>query len=182
MSRKMIDYKVEEGKITSIDGYKVGGDELTGDAIMGVTKDSDTVTRTLDTDGKVTLNAKGGGGTIKVKNVILDGFNYPWYLSAKSYDLNECVQQMKALTEYTADKPVFYIPSTMNINSVPCLLYTVEPEGETGPKFECWIQATGLHLYDRCAVMRYARCIRAGTLTKRYEIKYDYYYTKVWVE
>ena len=28
MSRKMIDYKVEEGKITSIDGYKVGGGEL----------------------------------------------------------------------------------------------------------------------------------------------------------
>lgn len=27
MSRKMIDYKVEEGKITSIDGYKVGGGE-----------------------------------------------------------------------------------------------------------------------------------------------------------
>ena len=53
MSRKMIDYKVEEGKITSIDGYKVGGSELTGAAIMGATKDSKTIVRTLDTDGKV---------------------------------------------------------------------------------------------------------------------------------
>ena len=60
MSRKMIDYQVEEGKITSIDGYKVGGDELTGAAIMGVSKDSDTITRTLDTDGKVKFDAKGG--------------------------------------------------------------------------------------------------------------------------
>lgn len=59
MSRKMIDYQVEEGKITSIDGYKVG-EELTGAAIMGVTKDSTTITRTLDTDGKVKFDAKGG--------------------------------------------------------------------------------------------------------------------------
>ena len=28
MSRKMIDYKVENGKISTIDGYNVGGDEL----------------------------------------------------------------------------------------------------------------------------------------------------------
>ena len=28
MSRKMIEYEVEEGKIKSIDGYNVGGDEL----------------------------------------------------------------------------------------------------------------------------------------------------------
>lgn len=56
MSRKMIDYQVEGGKITSIDGYEVGGgDELTGEAIMGVTKDSKTIVRTLDTDGKVTF-------------------------------------------------------------------------------------------------------------------------------
>lgn len=54
MSRKMIDYKVEEGKITSIDGYSVGGgDELTGADIMNATKDSKTITRKLDTDGKV---------------------------------------------------------------------------------------------------------------------------------
>ena len=56
MSRKMIDYQVEGNKITSIDGYSVGGgDELTGAAIMGVTKDSKTIKRTLDTDGKVTF-------------------------------------------------------------------------------------------------------------------------------
>lgn len=60
MSRKMIDYQVENGKITSIDGYNVGGDELTGEAIMGVSKDSNTVTRTLDTDGKVKFDAKAG--------------------------------------------------------------------------------------------------------------------------
>ena len=58
MSRKMIDYQVEGNKISTIDGYKVGGDELTGDALMGITKDSTTITRTLDTDGKVKFDAK----------------------------------------------------------------------------------------------------------------------------
>ena len=39
MSRKMIDYQVEEGKITSIDGYKVGGDTLVpGDKSIAITK------------------------------------------------------------------------------------------------------------------------------------------------
>ena len=61
MSRKMIDYQVEGNKISTIDGYKVGGDELTGEAIMGVSKDSDTITRTLDVDGKVKFDAKSGG-------------------------------------------------------------------------------------------------------------------------
>ena len=60
MSRKMIDYQVEGNKISTIDGYKVGGDELTGAAIMGVSKDSNTITRTLDVDGKVKFDAKGG--------------------------------------------------------------------------------------------------------------------------
>ena len=56
MSRKMIEYEVEEGKITSIDGYEVGGGgELTGEALMGATKDSKTIVRKLDTDGKVTF-------------------------------------------------------------------------------------------------------------------------------
>ena len=55
MSRKMIDYQVENGKIKSIDGYSVGGDELTGEALMNATKDSKTITRKLDTDGKITF-------------------------------------------------------------------------------------------------------------------------------
>lgn len=56
MSRKMIEYEVADGKISTIDGYKVGGGgELTGEALMNATKDSKTIKRTLDTDGKVTF-------------------------------------------------------------------------------------------------------------------------------
>ena len=60
MSRKMIDYQVEGNKISTIDGYKVGEDELTGDALMGITKDSTTIKRTLDTDGKVKFDSSNG--------------------------------------------------------------------------------------------------------------------------
>lgn len=71
MSRKMIDYKVENGKITSIDGYNVGGgEELTGESLMNATKDSTTITRTLDTDGKVKLDAVGGGGGTNVQELL----------------------------------------------------------------------------------------------------------------
>ena len=75
MSRKMIDYQVENGKISTIDGYKVGGgDELTGNALMGITKDSDTITRTLDTDGKVKFDTKGGDeNTLTIIDYPADG-------------------------------------------------------------------------------------------------------------
>lgn len=39
MSRKMIDYKVENGKITSIDGYEVGGGENYNVAVQSAKED-----------------------------------------------------------------------------------------------------------------------------------------------
>lgn len=39
MSRKMIDYKVENGKITSIDGYEVGGEGNYNVAVQSVKKE-----------------------------------------------------------------------------------------------------------------------------------------------
>ena len=54
MSKRMVDLKVQDGNVASIDGYKVGGGgDITGEALMNATKDSTTITRTLDTDGKV---------------------------------------------------------------------------------------------------------------------------------
>ena len=89
MSRKMIDYKVENGKITSIDGYRVGGgDELTGDALMGITKDSTTITRTLDTDGKVKLEAKALKVISKSINITLEPKEYNIGDMIKAIDIN----------------------------------------------------------------------------------------------
>ena len=52
MSRKMIDYKVENGTITSIDGYEVGG----GKAKIVTVKQSDLEKAGYDTDFTDTLN------------------------------------------------------------------------------------------------------------------------------
>ena len=85
----MIDYKVENGKITSIDGYRVGGgDELTGDALMGITKDSTTITRTLDTDGKVKLEAKALKVISKSINITLEPKEYNIGDMIKAIDIN----------------------------------------------------------------------------------------------
>ena len=62
MSRKMIDYKVENGTITSIDGYEVGG----GKAKIVTVKQSDLEKAGYDTDFTDTLNElkKDLGNTI----------------------------------------------------------------------------------------------------------------------
>lgn len=52
MSRKMIDYKVENGTITSIDGYEVGG----GKAKIVTVKQSDLEKANYETDNTDTLN------------------------------------------------------------------------------------------------------------------------------
>ena len=41
-----------------LDPKELGGGELTGETLMNATKDSTTITRTLDTDGKVKLDAQ----------------------------------------------------------------------------------------------------------------------------
>ena len=56
MSRKMIDYQVEDGKIKSIDGYKVGGgDELTVQQLLDNTTNSVEIDRTVSKDNKLKL-------------------------------------------------------------------------------------------------------------------------------
>ena len=58
MSRKMIDYKVEDGKITSIDGYNVGGDELTVQKLFDTTADSASIIRAVKSNGKLNFKLK----------------------------------------------------------------------------------------------------------------------------
>ena len=56
MSRKMIDYQVENGKISTIDGYSVGGgDELTGQKLLDATTNSVEIDRAVSTDNKLKL-------------------------------------------------------------------------------------------------------------------------------
>ena len=89
MSKRMADLKVEDGKITSIDGYEVGGGgELSGDALMNITKDSATITRALDTDGKVKLEAKALKVISKSINITLEPKQYNIGDMIKGVDIN----------------------------------------------------------------------------------------------
>lgn len=63
MSRKMIDYKVEGGNISSIDGYSVG-DKITGAKLKeniakSNTNDGMDYSLTTDGTGRLVINAKG---------------------------------------------------------------------------------------------------------------------------
>lgn len=103
MSKRMIDYKVEEGKITSIDGYDVGGGALTGDALMNITKDSATITRTLDTDGKVKLENLESIKSIK-KTLYTE-------LELKEYQIGDIVDGININTG--SGKPISAIPPSI---------------------------------------------------------------------
>ena len=61
MSRKMIDYKVEDGNISSIDGYTVG-DKITGAKLkenIAKATPNDGMDYSLATDGRLIIKAKG---------------------------------------------------------------------------------------------------------------------------
>ena len=81
MSRKMIDYQVEGNKISTIDGYKVGGgDELTGQKLFDTTTNSVEIDRTVSSDNKLKLtlhkykvNAKGWNQIhVDISKIVVD--------------------------------------------------------------------------------------------------------------
>ena len=62
MSRKMIEYEVENGKITSIDGYSVGGgDELTAGKNITISDDNTISAKGVDTANP---DSEGMGGIV----------------------------------------------------------------------------------------------------------------------
>ena len=65
MSRKMIDYKVEDGTITSIDGYEVGG----GTAVEANPQDEATQQLEKIKIDNTTYNIAGGNYSVKVEKI-----------------------------------------------------------------------------------------------------------------
>ena len=64
MSRKMIDYKVENGKIVSIDGYEVGGTDVEANPQEETTQQLDKIK--ID---NTTYNIAGGNFSVKVEKI-----------------------------------------------------------------------------------------------------------------
>ena len=154
MSRKMIDYKVENGTITSIDGYSVGGgDELTGDALMGITKDSTTITRTLDTDGKVKLDINSSGDGELIQEIE----SGPVTLEPKQYSVGEFIKGDTTRREPEGFIGVFLFKSGTSKEGLPSVTI-----GDA-------VFIPYCYLFDY--TKRYLRfgllCIKAGTVATR---------------
>ena len=180
MSRKMIDYQVEGNKISTIDGYKVGGDELTGDALMGITKDSTTITRTLDTDGKVKFDTKGDITTKQDK--LYTKTNSGITLteeSGKSYIGSEIIftDREIRISSYYPNKAYnigdTYAPSTAiddtdavivgaQITQLPSL---INVGGESGPTFSASTYYSVGFKGSKQRVYIRLTCIKAGTIS-----------------
>ena len=65
MSRKMIDYKVENGKITSIDGYEVGG----GTAVEANPQEEATQQLNKVKIDDITYSTSGGNYSVRVEKI-----------------------------------------------------------------------------------------------------------------
>ena len=151
MSRKMIDYKVENGKITSIDGYNVGGgDAVTGQVLLdNITKatPNDGFPYSLSNDGKLIITA-AGRYEYKAFNVITS-----LHVSAGTYDVGDEI----SLNSDVSVSSGYFLGSTDDYNSV---LPTKEKrvDGEPIWKIETYPTYNG-HMKI------IARCIKAGTLS-----------------
>ena len=167
MSRKMIDYKVEEGKITSIDGYKVGGGEAVSGQVLldNITKanPNDGFSYSLSNDGKLIIKA-AGRYEYKAFNIIMN-----LHVSAGTYDVGDEV----SLNSDFAPSKGYFLGITNDNNSV---LPTKEKRVEGEPVWRIEVYPT---FNGHMSVI--ARCIKAGTLPEYknfgdFQIKYTCLY------
>ena len=149
MSRKMIDYQVEDGKISSIDGYKVGGEELTGQVLLdNITKanPNDGFSYSLSNDGKLIIKA-AGRYEYKAFNVLIK-----FHVSAGTYDVGDVVSLN---SNYSIGNGYFLGMTNDNDTVLP--LKNNRVEGQPVWKLEMYPTYNG-------NINIIARCIKAGTL------------------
>ena len=149
MSRKMIEYEVDEGKITSIDGYSVGGDELTGQVLLdNITKanPNDGFSYSLSNDGKLIIKA-AGRYEYKAFNVLIK-----LHVSAGTYDVGDEV----SLNSNFSISNGYFLGMTDDTNPVLPLKQN-RVDGQPVWKIEMYPTYNG-------HINIIARCIKAGTL------------------
>ena len=140
MSRKMIDYKVEEGKITSIDGYKVGGDDVEPTKFSVITVYAND-----------TLKIKAGDYT--------EGDTIPYAIYKQIY-ANISGEEKKALLH--ASTPILLSVNTnpaYTVYKVGTAMFSIEPIID---EFDISAGATGNSMYITTKYS--AVCIKAGTV------------------
>lgn len=140
MSRKMIDYQVENGKISTIDGYKVGADiEPTKFSVITIF-------------GNNTVSIKAGDYT--------EGQTIPYAISEQIYaDIYD--EEQKALLK--ASKPILLSVNTdpaYTVYKIGTAMFSIEPIIDN---FELSVSASSDTIYvnTKYSVV----CIKAGTVS-----------------
>ena len=149
MSKRMIDYQVEGNKISTIDGYKVGGDELTGQVLLdNITKanPNDGFSYSLSNDGKLIIKA-AGRYEYKAFNVLIN-----LHVSAGTYDVGDVV----SLNSNFSISNGYFLGMT-NDNDTVLPLKENRVDGQPVWKLEMYPTYNG-------KINIIARCIKAGTL------------------
>ena len=140
MSRKMIDYQVENGKISTIDGYKVGGGDDIEPTKFGI----------ITVSSNSTANIKAGDYT--------EGDTIPYAISKQiSQNLR---REQKPLAH--ASTPIILTVNTdpaYTVYKVGTALFSIEPIIN---KFEVSLGATGDSIFISTSYS--AICIKAGTV------------------
>lgn len=145
MSRKMIDYKVENGTITSIDGYEVGGG---GTAVEANPPEEATQQLEKIKIDNIAYSIAGGGGNIAVtsakneanyQNNITPRWNGSYALKANTaYEIGDQVQvyyqamfndkrinSNQILVPYSIDSSILYDRERMQFGEVILVLTNV---------------------------------------------------------
>ena len=160
MSRKMIDYQVEGNKISTIDGYKVGGDEITGQVLLdNINQTAENgVSYKLDSNGKMYPRIKGRYTLIS--NEYLNTKIVP-RVPAGTYRVGNRISlgtarfnSSKFVLSTYAESSMYPRPTETVPDTEPIWMVAVEPSNDFGYEFYVLLV-----------------CIRAGTLTQ--EKTYD---------
>ena len=161
MSRKMIDYQVEEGKITSIDGYEVGGgDELTGQKLLdNINQTAEKgVAYQLDSNGKMYIRIHGRYTLLSNKYLntrITPKVPAGTYRVGNRISLGEATfNSSQFILSTYAESSMYPRPTETVPDTEPIWMVAVEPANDNGYKFYVLLV-----------------CIRAGTLAE--EKTYD---------
>lgn len=153
MSRKMIDYQVDNGNISTIDGYTVG-DKITGEKILdNINQTAEKgVSYNLDSNGKLYPRIRGRYNLLSNKYLntgIIPKVPAGTYRVGSKVSLGKAAFNASEFVLTTYAENLVYPLSTQTVSDTePIWMVTVEPSNDRGYEFYVLLL-----------------CIRAGTLT-----------------
>lgn len=151
MSRKMIDYQVENGKISTIDGYKVGGgeDKLTPGPGIQISEDNVISSEVIFTEREIQIDD---------------------YYPEKAYNIGDTYDPSTSIDDNDAvivGAQISQLTSLINVG------------GESGPTFSAAVHYSVGFKGSKQRVYIKLTCIKAGTISTTISFKAYLYLTLI---